>query len=211
MEELYKVIFIIGPPGVGKNTQCDKIVEKYNFIHLGAGDLLRQEIKKGTENGKLIESLMTQGKYVPVKITCGLLKKAMDSLGKNKIFLIDGYPRNQDNIDGWKEIFGNNYKLIVTIILKCNEEELEKRLLERAKSSGRVDDNIETIKKRFKTHIVQSLPIEAQLKEMGPVLEVQGNGSIEEVFKKISINLPDIIFKGKKYSINFIKFNRFIF
>ena len=211
MEELYKVIFIIGPPGVGKNTQCDKIVEKYNFIHLGAGDLLRQEIKKGTENSKLIESLMTQGKYVPVKITCDLLKKAMDSLGKSKIFLIDGYPRNQDNIDGWKEIFGNNYKLIVTIILKCNEEELEKRLLERAKSSGRVDDNIETIKKRFKTHIEQSLPIEAQLKEMGPVLEVQGNGSIEEVFKKISINLPDIIFKGKKYSINFIKFNRFTF
>ena len=189
MEELYKVIFVIGPPGVGKNTQCDKIVEKYNFIHLGAGDLLRQEIKKGTENGKLIESIMAEGKYVPVKITCGLLKQAMDSLGKSKIFLIDGYPRNQDNIDGWKEIFGNNYKLIATIILQCNEEELEKRLLERAKTSGRVDDNIETIRKRFKTHIDQSLPIESQLKEMGPVVEVLGNGSVEDVFKNISDKL----------------------
>ena len=193
MEELYKVIFVIGPPGVGKNTQCDKIVEKYNFIHLGAGDLLRQEIKKGTENGKLIESIMAEGKYVPVKITCGLLKQAMDSLGKSKIFLIDGYPRNQDNIDGWKEIFGNNYKLIATIILQCNEEELEKRLLERAKTSGRVDDNIETIRKRFKTHIEQSLPIESQLKEMGPIVEVQGNSSVEEVFKNISDKLDKIL------------------
>ena len=197
MEELYKVIFVIGPPGVGKNTQCDKIVEKYNFIHLGAGDLLRQEIKKGTKNGKLIESIMAEGKYVPVKITCGLLKQAMDSLGKSKIFLIDGYPRNQDNIDGWKEIFGNNYKLIATIILQCNEEELEKRLLERAKTSGRVDDNIETIRKRFKTHIEQSLPIEAQLKEMGPVVEVQGIGSVEEVFKSISDKLDKILYKLK--------------
>ena len=193
MEELYKVIFVIGPPGVGKNTQCDKLVEKYNFIHLGAGDLQRQEIKKGTENGKLVESIMAEGKYFPVKITCGLLKQAMDSLGKSKIFLIDGYPRNQDNIDGWKEIFGNNYKLIATIILQCNEEELEKRLLERAKTSGRVDDNIETIRKRFKTHIDQSLPIESQLKEMGPVVEVQGNGSVEDVFKNISDKLDKIL------------------
>ena len=136
---------------------------------------------------------MAEGKYVPVKITCGLLKQAMDSLGKSKIFLIDRYPRNQDNIDGWKEIFGNNYKLIATIILQCNEEEFEKRLLERAKTSGRVDDNIETIGKRFKTHIDQSLPIESQLKEMGPVVEVQGNGSVEDVFKNISDKLDKIL------------------
>ena len=96
---------------------------------------------------------MSQGKYVPVKITCGLIKKAMDNYSKDKIFLIDGYPRNQDNIDGWLETFGNNFILITSIILDCEEKELEKRLIERAKSSRRIDDNIETIKKRFKTHI----------------------------------------------------------
>ena len=133
MEEKYKVIFIVGPPGVGKNTQCDKLVQKFNFIHFGAGDLLREEIKKGTEDGKLIKSIMAEGKYVPVKITCNLIKNAMDSYGKNNIFLIDGYPRNQDNIDGWKEIFGDNYILIASIILECEEKELEKRLLKRAK------------------------------------------------------------------------------
>ena len=88
MENKYKVIFIIGPPGVGKNTQCDKLVEKYNFIHFSAGDLLRGEISKGTEKGKLIKSIMTQGKYVPAKITCNLIKNAMDNYSKEKIFLM---------------------------------------------------------------------------------------------------------------------------
>ena len=195
MEEKYKVIFIVGPPGVGKNTQCDKLVQKFNFIHFGAGDLLREEIKKGTENGKLIKSIMAEGKYVPVKITCNLIKNAMDSYGKNNIFLIDGYPRNQDNIDGWKEIFGDNYILIASIILGCDEKELEKRLLKRAKHSGRIDDNIETIKKRFKTHMEQSQPIEAKLKQMGPYIEVQGKGSINEIFNKIVVELEKILKK----------------
>ena len=184
-EDKYKVIFIVGPPGVGKNTQCDKLVEKYKFIHFGAGDLLRAEAKKDTEEGKLVNSLISQGKIVPVKITCSLLKKAMDESGKNNIFLIDGYPRNQDNIDGWNEVFGTNYTLISSIILGCSEEQLEKRLLGRAKSSGRSDDKIEVIKKRFKVYVEQSQPIEAKLKEMGPFIEVQATGTIDEVFNQI--------------------------
>ena len=195
MQNKYKVIFVIGPPGVGKNTQCYKLVEKYNFIHFNTGDLLRAEISKGTEDGKLIQSIMSQGKYVPVKITCDLIKKAMDNYSKDKIFLIDGYPRNQDNIDGWIEAFGDNYILITSIILDCDEKELEKRLIERAKLSGRIDDNIETIKKRFKTHMEQSLPIEAKLKQMGPYIEVQGKGSIDEIFNKIFVELEKILKK----------------
>ena len=191
MEEKYKVIFIVGPPGVGKNTQCDKLVEKYKFIHFGAGDLLRAEAKKDSEEGKLVNSLISDGKIVPVKITCGLIKKAMDENGKDKIFLIDGYPRNQDNIDGWNEVFGDNYKLITSIILGCNEEQLEKRLLERAKSSGRNDDKIEVIKKRFKVYVEQSQPIEAKLKQMGPFIEVQATGTIDEVFEQIRVQLDE--------------------
>ena len=193
MEEKYKVIFVVGPPGVGKNTQCDKLKEKYNFIHFSTGDLLREEIKRNTEDGKLIKSIMTEGKYVPVKITCNLIKKAMDSYGKDKIFLIDGYPRNQDNIDGWKEIFGNNYILVASIILQCKEEELEKRLVERGKTSGRIDDTIDVIKKRFKTHQEQSKPIEAKLKEMGPFIDIEAIGSIEEVFSRIIKELDKIL------------------
>ena len=195
MQNKYKVIFVIGPPGVGKNTQCYKLVEKYNFIHFSTGDLLRAEISKGTENGKLIKSIMSQGKYVPVKITCDLIKKAMDNYSKDKIFLIDGYPRNQDNIDGWIEVFGDNYILIASIILDCDEKELEKRLIERAKLSGRIDDNIETIKKRFKTHMEESKPIEDKLKKMGPYIEINGNLSINNTFNKIVEELDKILQK----------------
>ena len=190
-EEKYKVIFIVGPPGVGKNTQCDKLVEKYKFIHFGAGDLLRAESKKDTEDGKLINSLISQGKIVPVKITCSLLKKAMDEAGKKNIFLIDGYPRNQDNIDGWNEVFGENYKLITSIILGCDEEMLEKRLLHRAQHSGRSDDKVDVIKKRFKVYVEQSQPIEAKLKLMGPFIEVKADGTIDEVFQKIATQLDE--------------------
>ena len=190
-EDKYKVIFIVGPPGVGKNTQCDKLVEKYKFIHFGAGDLLRAEAKKDTEDGKLINSIISQGKIVPVKITCSLLKKAMDEAGKKNIFLIDGYPRNQDNIDGWNEVFGENYKLITSIILGCDEELLEKRLLQRAQHSGRSDDKVEVIKKRFKVYVEQSQPIEAKLKLMGPFIEVKADGTIDEVFQKISQQLDE--------------------
>ena len=197
MEDKYKVIFVIGPPGIGKNTQCDKLVEKYNFIHFSTGDLLRAEISKGTEDAKLIKSIMSQGKYVPVKITCNLIKKAMNNYSKDKIFLIDGYPRNQENIDGWMEIFGNNYKLITSIILDCDEKVLENRLIERAKSSGRIDDNIETIQKRFKTHLEESKPIEKKLKLLGPFIEINGNNSINEVFNQISSELDKILCKYK--------------
>ena len=190
-EDKYKVIFIVGPPGVGKNTQCDKLVEKYKFIHFGAGDLLRAESKKDTEDGKLINSLISQGKIVPVKITCSLLKKAMDEAGKKNIFLIDGYPRNQDNIDGWNEVFGENYKLITSIILGCDEKMLEKRLLQRAQHSGRSDDKVDVIKKRFKVYVEQSQPIEAKLKLMGPFIEVKADGTIDEVFQKIATQLDE--------------------
>ena len=195
METKYKVIFMVGPPGVGKNTQCDKLVEKYKFIHFSTGDLLREEISKGTENGKLIKSIMSQGKYVPVKITCDLIKKAMDNYSKEKIFLIDGYPRNQDNIDGWLETFGNNYILITSIILDCDEKELERRLIERSKSSGRIDDNLEIIKKRFKTHMEESKPIEMKLKKLWPYIEVEGYGDIDDVFNKIIAELDKILMK----------------
>ena len=192
-EDKYKVIFIVGPPGVGKNTQCDKLVEKYKFIHFGAGDLLRAEAKKDTEEGKLVNSLISDGKIVPVKITCGLIKKAMDENGKDKIFLIDGYPRNQDNIDGWKEVFGDSYILVTSIILEADEDALIKRLLERGKTSGRSDDNIDTIKKRFKSLKEETEPTVIKLKNYGPVYEIKADQTIENVFKEIDDKLSKLL------------------
>ncbi len=101
----------------------------------------------------------------------------MDEKGKDKKFLIDGYPRNQDNINGWKEVFGDSYILVTSIIFEADEEDaLIKRLLERGKTSGRSDDNIETIKKRFATNKKESEPIIPELKKMRPSIQLNGMG-----------------------------------
>ena len=141
--------------------------------------------------------LVSRGKYVPAEMTCGLMKNEMGGCFKEKMFLVDGCPRNQDNINAWIETFGNDYILITSIILDCDEKELERRLIERAKTSGRIDDNIEIIKKRFKSHIEESKPIENKLKQLGPYIEINGNFSVDDVFNKIVVELDKILIKYK--------------
>ena len=93
------MFFVLGLPGAGKGTQCARLVEEYGFVHLSAGDLLRKERQSGSENADMINKICLAGKIVPSTITCGLLKKAMQDAGwDSKKFLIDGYPRNDDNV-----------------------------------------------------------------------------------------------------------------
>ena len=96
-------------PGAGKGTQCQKLVDKYGFVHLSAGDLLRAERDSGSPNGDLINSYIADGKIVPVAITCNLIKIAMEKSGwETKKYLIDGFPRSEDNVAGWYEVMGNS-------------------------------------------------------------------------------------------------------
>lgn len=101
-----EVLFVLGGPGAGKGTLCRYITEKYGYVHLSAGDLLREERSKlGSQYGELIENHIKNGSIVPVAITCSLLNRAMQtSDNPYKRFLIDGFPRNQDNVDGWNEV-----------------------------------------------------------------------------------------------------------
>jgi UMP-CMP kinase len=180
----------IGGPGSGKGTQCANIVEHFGFTHLSAGDLLRAEIKSGSENGYLIslhkflwdkigltslfstcmylyvycytfcfyrtmiENMIKEGKIVPSEVTIKLLQDAMIK-NENDKFLIDGFPRNEEN----RAAFENVTKISPAFVLffDCSEEEMERRLLGR--NQGRVDDNIETIRKRFKVFVESSLPV----------------------------------------------------
>ena len=106
------VFFILGRPGSGKGTQCANLVEQYGFVHISAGDLLRKERQSGSENAEMINQICLAGKIVPSTITCGLLKKAMEEAGwEQKKFLIDGYPRNEDNVQGWKSIIGETAEI----------------------------------------------------------------------------------------------------
>nr|CAI5862678.1 unnamed protein product [Callosobruchus analis] len=147
------IIWVLGGPGSGKGTQCDKIVAKYGFTHLSSGDLLRAEVASGSPRGKELSDIMERGELVPVEVVLELLKEAIiKALPTSKGFLIDGYPREKEQ----GILFEKNVAPVnLVLFFDASDETLVKRLMGRALTSGRVDDNEETIKKRlhtFNTH-----------------------------------------------------------
>lgn len=181
-----KVVFVLGGPGAGKGTQCANIVEKFGFVHLSAGDLLREERNKpGTEFGELIETHIRNGTIVPVEITCALIERAMNKSGKGK-FLIDGFPRNKDNLEGWQKEMENKVELLFVLFLKCTDEICTQRCLKRgAEGSGRSDDNVESLRKRIQTYNNDTMPIVNYYKELNLVKTLDADRSIPEVFDEI--------------------------
>lgn len=163
------------------------ISTKYGFVHLSAGDLLRAERNNpNSQDGALITQYIKEGKIVPVEITIRLLLKAMKSCGK-KNFLIDGFPRNYDNLAGWNRIVGPDAAEIAgCLFFECTEQVMEDRLLGRAKASGeavRDDDNIETIRKRFKTFVNDTMPVVNLFESRRLVWKINCEKTKEEVFE----------------------------
>ena len=148
------VVFILGGPGSGKGTQSERIHSEFKFTHLSAGDLLREERKTpGSQYGEIIEKNIVQGKIVPSEITVMLLEKAMKKVGfEGGRFLIDGFPRNIENLSTWEKIMNSKTVTPFILHLVCSEETMLNRLLKRGETSGRSDDNINSIKKRFATY-----------------------------------------------------------
>jgi UMP-CMP kinase len=182
-----KVVFVLGGPGAGKGTQCKLISDEFDFVHLSAGDLLREERQRpGSEYGELIESYIRDGKIVPVQITCSLLKRAMENHGwENGKFLIDGFPRNMDNLQGWKDATEGLVEEKFCLFFDCPEAVMEERVLARGATSGRSDDNVESIRKRFKTFIESTMPIVESFREQGKVRVVKTDRSVELVWEDI--------------------------
>ncbi|KAL6441931.1 hypothetical protein ACFW04_002363 [Cataglyphis niger] len=146
-----KTIWVIGGPGCGKGTQCDRIIEKYGFLHLSSGDLLRAEVASGSERGASLQDLMSKGLFVPTDIVLELIKEKMDKTRKEGTtktgFLIDGYPREKEQ----GILFEKNVCPVDLILFfDVSNETMKIRLLGRAAVSQRADDNEETIKKRIK-------------------------------------------------------------
>jgi len=176
------VLFVLGGPGVGKGTQCTKIIENFSaWAHISAGDCLRAERNNpDSADGQLINGFIKEGKIVPVAITVKLLQKAMaDSKGKS-CFLIDGYPRNLDNVTGWEENVGDKANVAGVLFYSATEEELVKRLMGRGE--GRDDDNMEVIKKRFKTYTTETMPIVELYKGKNQLISIDGMTAIDEVW-----------------------------
>lgn len=181
-EKGVKVVFVLGGPGSGKGTQCANIVRDFGFTHLSAGDLLRAEIKSGSENGTMIQDMIKEGKIVPSEVTIKLLENAMLKNGNDK-FLIDGFPRNEENRAAFEEVTKIEPEFV--LFFDCSEEEMERRLLSR--NQGRDDDNIETIRKRFKVFLESSLPVIEHYNAKHKVRKVEAARPIDEVFESVKI------------------------
>ncbi|TVY53372.1 Uridylate kinase [Lachnellula cervina] len=181
------VLFVLGGPGAGKGTQCANLVRDYHFTHLSAGDLLRAEQdREGSEFGSLIKEYIRDGKIVPMEVTVQLLENAMTATlektkgGRGK-FLIDGFPRQMDQALKFEE---SVCPAKFVLFFDCPEQEMQRRLLDRGKTSGRSDDNAESIKKRFKTFVETSMPVVDYFDGQGRVVKVVATKSPEQVYKE---------------------------
>lgn len=180
-----EVVFVLGGPGAGKGTQCEKIVREFGYVHLSAGDLLREERKSGSEHGQMIDEHIRNGTIVPVEVTCSLLEKAMHRSEENH-FLIDGFPRNENNLHGWNEAMSEKVKLLFVLFFDCSEEACIERCLNRGKAgSGRTDDNVESLKKRLVTYNEDTMPIIDHYRALSLVRQLDASKSADEVFEEV--------------------------
>ena len=181
-----KVLFIIGGPGSGKGTACESLVKTYKFIQLSTGDLCRAEIKKESELGKEIQDTVTKGEMVSADVVVRLMRKGMEEKGWNKhLFLLDGFPRTVPQIDNWNAIMKDEVEVVGALYLGCGDEVMRKRILKRAETSGRADDNEETLKNRIKIYFEETMPVVEHFKKLGKLHEVSAEGSVEQCFLEI--------------------------
>ncbi|XP_071947368.1 adenylate kinase isoenzyme 5-like isoform X2 [Antedon mediterranea] len=178
-----KVIFVIGGPGSGKGTQCTKIIEKYGFTHISTGDLLRAEVNSGSVRGKQLTEIMEKGELVPQETVLQLLKESMEANTSSNAFLIDGYPREvQQGIDFEKEITECQF----TLYFDVSDEEMTKRLLKRGETSGRSDDNEETIKKRLAVFHEHTTSVIGYYEEKSKIKKVSAcGGTVDDIFTDV--------------------------
>lgn len=178
------VLFVLGGPGAGKGTQCARLVRDYHFTHLSAGDLLRAEQDRpGSQYGQLIRDYIKNGEIVPMEVTVALLEKAMrDTVAStgNKKFLIDGFPRKMDQALKFEEVV---CPAQLVLFYDCPETEMEKRLLERGKTSGRADDNAESIRKRFRTFVETSMPVVDRYESENRVVKIDATPPPDRVYQ----------------------------
>ena len=182
-----KNIVIFGAPGSGKGTQSDKLIEKYGFEHISTGDVLRAEIKNGTELGKTAKSYIDQGQLIPDALMIDILASVYDSFGKEHAGVIfDGFPRTIPQAEALKQMLAERGHSVTAMIeLDVPEDELMTRLIKRGKESGRSDDNEETIKKRLDVYHNQTAPLVEWYEKEGLRRHIDGLGDLERIFADI--------------------------
>jgi adenylate kinase family enzyme len=164
------IVFVLGGPGCGKGTQCEKLAREFKYAHISCGDLLRAEVATGSDRAKELDALMKEGKMVPLHVTLDLIREAMILVPRtsNGIFL-DGFPRTMEQAVAFEATVA---PCKFALFFDCPEEEMKKRLMKRGETSGRADDNMATIAKRFATFTATSYPVIEALANVGKCVKV---------------------------------------
>jgi len=177
-------LVLFGPPGAGKGTQSEKLIEKYNLVHLSTGDLLRSQIAAGTELGLKAKTLMDQGILVPDEVVIGMIDTQLQEHKDAPGFIFDGFPRTIKQAEALDELLkSHEEKISVMVALIVADDELEKRLLNRGQTSGRPDDqNEEKIKTRIFEYNSKTTPVADYYRQQNKYVSIGGVGEIEEIF-----------------------------
>ncbi|HLG03702.1 MAG TPA: adenylate kinase [Bacteroidia bacterium] len=180
-------LVLFGPPGAGKGTQSEKLISKYNLVHLSTGDIFRANIKGETELGKLAKSYMDRGDLVPDDVTIRMLEAEVKKHSSAKGFIFDGFPRTSAQAEALDQFLaGLGTKISAMIALEVDDDELKKRILLRGKESGRSDDQDPLIvENRIAEYNRKTAPLKEYYTAQGKFRSVYGIGSVEEIFQKL--------------------------
>ncbi len=178
---------LFGPPGAGKGTQSEKIIERYNLTHISTGDLFRKHLGEGTALGLEAQRYMDNGKLVPDEVVIGMVDDKISATTDSNGFIFDGFPRTVPQAEALDKLLTSaGQSISVMISLEVPEEELKQRLRNRAKVSGRADDqDDEKIQTRIEEYRAKTLPVAAYYKTQGKLVMINGVGSIEDIFAGI--------------------------
>ena len=179
-------VVIFGAPGSGKGTQSERIIEEYGLFHISTGDVLREQIARGTELGKTADSYISKGQLIPDELMVDILAHVLDSHEESKKGVIfDGFPRTIAHAE-------RNAQVDVVLGLEVEEKELIDRLLKRGQVSGRSDDNLETIQKRLDVYHNQTKPLKDFYQKEKKYRAIQGMGSVDDIFKSIKSVISEL-------------------
>jgi len=183
MEKMLNIV-LFGPPGAGKGTQSENLINKYGLVHLSTGDILRSEIARGTSLGRKAKEIMDRGELVGDDIVIGMIESKLDENTSAKGFIFDGFPRTAAQAVALDDLLQKKGTGISGMLaLEVNDEELVNRLLQRGKNSGRADDqNQEVIRRRIQEYNNKTLPLKNYYSEQGKFHSIDGIGSIDEIF-----------------------------
>ena len=186
-------IVIFGAPGSGKGTYSAALVEKFGYNHISTGDVLRAEIREGTELGKIAEGYIEKGQLIPDDLIIDMLADVYDTMREGPGVIFDGFPRTIVQAKALKDMLNKRgEKISVTLNLIVSEDVLMERLLNRAKIEGRADDNEETARKRLEVYHNQTSPLKAYYEEQGKYRAINGLGTIDDIFASISDTLDSL-------------------